>query len=203
MKILCGLGNPGREHEADRHNVGFRVIDLLAQRLRISLDQKKFDGLLGQGNLGSERVLLLQPQTYMNASGRSLGAAAHFFKVPVDSILVIHDELDLPFGRLQLKRGGGAGGHNGLRSIFECLGDDAFARVRLGVGKPAGPGAKERVVGHVLSGFSRDEEDTLNELLVQAAEASEIWVREGLSVAMNRFNRKASPKPPPPEEPSA
>jgi peptidyl-tRNA hydrolase, PTH1 family len=134
--------------------------------------------------------MLLQPQTFMNLSGQSLAAAARFYKVSLDELLVVHDELDLPFGRLQLKRGGGAGGHNGIRSILECLGEDAFARLRLGIGKPEGPNAKERVHDHVLSPFSKEESATLGEHLARAADAAESWAREGLAKAMNAFNRK-------------
>lgn len=190
MKLICGLGNPGPEYERHRHNVGFRVVDALCARARAALGQAKFEARVGQGTLGGERVLFLEPQTFMNLSGRSVAAAARFYKVPPADLLVIHDELDLPFGRLQLKVGGGAGGHNGLRSILEDLGADAFARLRFGIGKPEGPGGRDRVVGHVLSGFSPEEDRALDALVERAADAAECWAREGLDVAMNRFNRK-------------
>jgi PTH1 family peptidyl-tRNA hydrolase len=193
VKLICGLGNPGREYERHRHNVGFRVVDLLAERARAGAFQAKFEGELAQGSLGGERVLLLKPQTFMNLSGRSLAAAARFYKLAPPDVLVVHDELDLPFGRLQLKAGGGAGGHNGLRSILDTLGEDSFARLRVGVGKPQGPNARERVVGHVLSGFSHEEEDALPRLLGECADASEVWAREGLATAMNRFNKRKEP----------
>src|SRR5262249_43935397 len=151
-------GNPGREYERHRHNVGFRVVDLLLGRARAAMTQTKFDAEVAQGSLGGERVLLLKPQTFMNLSGRSVAGAARFYKVDPEDILVVHDELDLPFGRLQLKAGGGTGGHNGLRSILADLGEDSFARLRVGVGKPEGPHGKERVVGHVLGNFSAEEE---------------------------------------------
>ena len=117
MKLICGLGNPGREYERHRHNIGFMVVEALLSRARAELNQEKFQAKVGQGSLGGERILFLEPQTYMNLSGRSLAEAARFYKVAVEDILVIHDELDLPFGRLQLKAGGGTGGHNGLKSI--------------------------------------------------------------------------------------
>jgi PTH1 family peptidyl-tRNA hydrolase len=198
VKLICGLGNPGREYERHRHNVGFRVVDLLAERARAGNPQSKFDAEVSQGSLAGERVLLLKPQTFMNLSGRSLAAAARFYKVAPPDVLVVHDELDLPFGRLQLKAGGGHGGHNGLRSILADLGEDTFARLRVGVGKPEGPNAKERVVGHVLSNFSQEEERELPPLLGVCADASATWARDGMAVAMNRFNkRKEAPGRPP------
>jgi PTH1 family peptidyl-tRNA hydrolase len=190
MKIVCGLGNPGREYERHRHNIGFRVVERLAERARTSFDKVKFDAELAQAGLGGEKVLLIKPQTFMNLSGRSVAGAAGFYKVAPADVLVVHDELDLPFGRLQLKAGGGAGGHNGLRSIQQLLGTDAYPRLRFGIGKPLGPNAKERVVGHVLSGFTAEEERALEDRVQVAAEAAEAWLKEGLSSAMNRFNRK-------------
>lgn len=192
MKLLCGLGNPGREYQRHRHNVGFMVVDALCERARVSLNQEKFEARIGQGTLGAQRVLFVEPQTFMNRSGLSVAGAARFYKVAPGDVLVIHDELDLPFGRVQLKLGGGAGGHNGIRSILEAWGVDRFARLRVGIGKPAGPGPKERVVGHVLSGFSGEEQKALPELVSLAADAAECWAREGLQAAMNRFNRRSS-----------
>jgi len=191
MKIVCGLGNPGREYERHRHNIGFRVVERLADRARASFDKQKFDAALAQATVGGEKVLLLKPQTFMNLSGRSVAGAAGFYKVLPADVLVIHDELDLPFGRLQLKAGGGAGGHNGLRSIQQLLGTDAYARLRFGIDKPQGPNAKERVVGHVLSAFSSEEERALEERVQTATDAAEAWLTDGLASAMNRFNRKA------------
>jgi PTH1 family peptidyl-tRNA hydrolase len=190
MKIICGLGNPGREYERHRHNVGFRVVDALASRAGAGLPQSKFDAEVVQGSLRGEKVLLIKPQTFMNLSGKSVAGAARFYKVPPTDVLVAHDELDLPFGRLQLKAGGGAGGHNGLRSITELFGTDGYVRLRVGIGKPEGPNAKERVVGHVLSNFSQDEERALDELVKTAADAAEAWALDGLAAAMNRFNKR-------------
>jgi peptidyl-tRNA hydrolase, PTH1 family len=187
VKLICGLGNPGPEHSGDRHNAGYLVVDRLGARLGIPVETVKFEGLMGLGRLLAERVLLLKPETYMNLSGVSVGAAAHFYKVLPADVLVVHDELDLPFGRLQLKSGGGTAGHNGLRSIVADLGDEGFARLRVGVGKPEG---KERTVGHVLSGFSKEEKAALPELLERAAEAAEGWATLPLPLAMTRFNRK-------------
>jgi peptidyl-tRNA hydrolase, PTH1 family len=193
VKLICGLGNPGAEHSGDRHNAGYLVVDRLASRAGIALDMAKFEGRLGGGRLGAERVLLLKPETYMNLSGQSVGAAARFYKVAPTDVLVVHDELDLPFGRLQLKSGGGTAGHNGLRSILSGLGEESFARLRVGVGKPEG---KLKVVGHVLSGFSAEERSLLPELLDRAADAAAGWATLPLSEAMTRFNRKGEPSGP-------
>ncbi|HVE84249.1 MAG TPA: aminoacyl-tRNA hydrolase [Myxococcales bacterium] len=190
MKLVCGLGNPGREYERHRHNVGFMIAERLAARARADLSQEKFGARIGQGSLSGERVLFVLPQTFMNLSGTAVAGAARFYKVPPADVLVVHDELDLPFGRLQLKSGGGAGGHNGLKSILELYGEDGFARLRFGIGKPEGPGAKERVSSHVLSGFSTEEAKALEPLLDRATDMAEAWVQEGLQAAMNRHNRK-------------
>jgi PTH1 family peptidyl-tRNA hydrolase len=191
MKLICGLGNPGREYERHRHNIGFMVVEALLPRAKAELNQEKFQARVGQGTLGGERILFVEPQTYMNLSGRSLAEAARFYKVAVEDILVIHDELDLPFGRLQLKAGGGAGGHNGIKSSVQSLGADGFIRLRFGIGKPEGPNAKERVAGYVLSNFDDGERRQLEEHIGRAVDMAETWVREGLATAMNRFNRRA------------
>lgn len=185
-----GLGNPGREYAGHRHNVGFMILDRLSGAVGIPLGQAKFQGRFGQGDAGKARLLLLAPQTFMNASGEAVAAAARFFKVAPEDLLVVHDELDLPFGRLQLKKGGGTGGHNGLESIVEQLGDTEFARLRVGIGKPTGPNAKERVVGHVLHDFASEERDGLPPLLDRAVDVVRAWVALGLAEAMNRHNRR-------------
>ncbi len=189
MKLICGLGNPGREYERHRHNIGFQVIDALAARTRGAFAQEKFEGELTPVTLAGEKVLLLKPLTFMNVSGRSLAPAARFYKLPPEDVLVVHDELDLPFGKLQLKAGGGSGGHNGLRSIT-AEGFGECARLRFGVGKPEGPNAKERVSGFVLSAFFPEETQALDGLIAEAGERCEAWVKEGLKEAMNRFNRR-------------
>jgi len=189
-RLVVGLGNPGREYAGHRHNVGFMVVDRLAGAVGIPLGQSKFEGRFGQGDVGRIRVLLLEPETFMNVSGESVSAAARFFKVAPDDLLVVHDELDLSFGRLQLKKGGGTGGHNGVESIVEQLGTTEFARLRFGIGKPQGPNAKERVVGHVLHDFSSEEKEALPPLLERAVEMARAWLTLGLAEAMNRHNRR-------------
>jgi PTH1 family peptidyl-tRNA hydrolase len=189
-RLVVGLGNPGREYAGHRHNAGFLVAERLAGAVGIPLGQSKFQGRFGQGDLGRTRVVLLLPETFMNASGEAVSAAARFYKVPPEDLLVVHDELDLPFGRLQLKKGGGTGGHNGLESIVEHLGTADFARLRFGIGKPQGRNAKERVVGHVLHDFSAEEREQLPGLVDRAVEMAGAWVTLGLPEAMNRHNRR-------------
>ncbi|HEY1906616.1 MAG TPA: aminoacyl-tRNA hydrolase [Myxococcaceae bacterium] len=189
-RLVVGLGNPGREYAGHRHNVGFMVVNRLAGAVGIPLGQSKFEGRFGQGDLGRTRVLLLEPETFMNVSGESVSAAARFFKVAPEDLLVVHDELDLSLGRLQLKKGGGTGGHNGLESIVEQLGTPDFARLRFGIGTPQGPNAKERVVGHVLHDFASEEKEALPPLLERAVEMARAWLTLGIATAMNRHNRR-------------
>ena len=189
-RLVVGLGNPGAEYRGHRHNVGFQVVDRLAGALGMALGQSKFQSRFGQGDVGKTRLLLLEPETFMNASGEAVSAAARFYKVAPEGLLVVHDELDLSFGRLQLKRGGGTGGHNGLESIVEQLGTPDFARLRFGIGKPQGPNAKERVVGYVLHDFSSEEKAALEPLLERSVDMARAWVSLGLAEAMNRHNRR-------------
>ena len=189
-RLVVGLGNPGTEYRGHRHNVGFQVVDRLAGALGMALGQSKFQSRFGQGDVGKTRLLLLEPETFMNASGEAVSAAARFYKVAPEGLLAVHDELDLSFGRLQLKRGGGTGGHNGLESIVEQLGTPDFARLRFGIGKPQGPNAKERVVGYVLHDFSSEEKAALEPLLERSVDMARAWVSLGLAEAMNRHNRR-------------
>ena len=187
MFLVAGLGNPGAEYASHRHNIGFIVADRLAERFGLgSLKQQKFGALVGQGDSLGHRVVVLKPQKFMNLSGPPVQDAAEFFQVPPAQIIVIHDEIDLDFGRLKVKVGGGHGGHNGLRSLLTTIGP-AFIRVRCGVGHP---GNKERVIGHVLGGFSKSEQKELPQLIENAADAVEAILKDGAAVAMNRFNTK-------------
>jgi PTH1 family peptidyl-tRNA hydrolase len=182
--LVVGLGNPGREHVRDRHNAGWMVVDELARRHGGSF-RSKFSGQLGEIRLGDLRLGLLKPETYMNLSGDSLGAAARFYKVPFDSIAVVHDDVDLEPGRLQVRLGGGVGGHNGLRSVKQGLGSADFLRTRVGVGRP-GRGDRRPIADYVLSPFA--PEDDAEALVAQAADAVEILARDGLDEAQRRFN---------------
>jgi PTH1 family peptidyl-tRNA hydrolase len=182
--LVVGLGNPGREHERDRHNVGWMVVDELARRHGGSF-RSKFSGKLSELRLGDARLALLKPETFMNDSGRSLGAAARFFKVPVESILIVHDDVDLETGRLQARAGGGLAGHNGLRSVAAGLGSQDFLRLRVGIGRP-GRGDRRDVADYVLSRF--EPQDDPAAIVARAADAVESLVGEGLEATQRRFN---------------
>ena len=182
--LVAGLGNPGREYERTRHNAGWLVLDELAQRHGGSW-RSKFSGSLSEVRLGDARVALLKPETYMNESGRSLGAAARFFKVQPEQVLVVHDDVDLEPGRLQARAGGGLAGHNGLRSLAQHLGSQEFLRLRIGVGRP-GRGDRRSVADWVLSPFAPDEDSEA--LVARTADAVETLAREGLDAAQRAFN---------------
>jgi peptidyl-tRNA hydrolase, PTH1 family len=182
--LVVGLGNPGREHARDRHNVGWMVVDELARRHDGSF-RSKFSGRLAEVRHGDLRLALLKPETYMNLSGQSLSAAARFFKVAPESIAVVHDEVDLETGRLQVRLGGGLAGHNGLRSVKQALGSADFLRVRVGVGRP-GRGDRRPVADYVLSPFA--PEDDGEALVARASDAVETLARDGLDEAQRRFN---------------
>ena len=182
--LVAGLGNPGREYERTRHNVGWLVADELARRLGGSF-RSKFSGKLAEVRLDDLRLALLKPETYMNDSGRSLGAALRFFKVAPGDLLVVHDDVDLEEGRLQARLGGGLAGHNGLRSIAQALGTAEFLRLRIGVGRP-GRGDPRPVADYVLSPF--EPEVDVDALVARAADAVETLAREGLDGAQRRFN---------------
>ncbi len=180
MRLVVGLGNPGREYEHTRHNIGFMVADELARRWKLAGWREKFGGELSQqGDL-----VVLKPQEYMNVSGQAVQRTQAFYKIAPADTIVIHDEIDLPFGKLRVKGGGGHGGHNGLRSIISATGD-AFIRVRCGVGKPE---TKERVTGHVLGGFSKVEQSELPFMIGGAADAVQLILDKGSTIAMNKVN---------------
>jgi len=187
MKIIVGLGNPGRKYERTRHNAGFMAVDELARDLRSELAQEKHNALLGRARIGSEETILAKPQTYMNESGRAVAAIVRAtYARPVD-LIVIHDELDLPLGSLRVKTGGGHGGHNGLRSIIEHLGSSDFIRVRIGIDRPA---AGMAAVDYVLSPFPAEEKKSLSDAMTRVVEAVKTIVLEGPARAMNMFNQK-------------
>ena len=182
--LVAGLGNPGREYERNRHNVGWMVVDELARRHAGSW-RGKFSGRLAEVRLDDRRLALLKPETYMNESGRSVGAAARFFKVEPDALLVVHDDVDLEPGRLQARAGGGLAGHNGLRSLAQALGSRDFLRLRIGVGRPA-RGDPRPVADYVLSDFEPEED--AEALVRRAADAVEVLARDGVDAAQQRFN---------------
>ena len=182
--LVAGLGNPGRGHERDRHNVGWMVVDELARR-HGGTWRSKFNGSIAETRVGERRVALLKPETYMNESGKSIAAAARFFKVAPEALLVVHDDVDLEVGRLQARAGGGLAGHNGLRSIAQTLGTQEFLRLRIGVGRPE-RGDPRPVADYVLSPFAA--EDDRDGLVARSADAVETLLADGLAVAQQRYN---------------
>jgi PTH1 family peptidyl-tRNA hydrolase len=187
--LLVGLGNPGPKYQGTRHNIGFHVVDRLASRAGASPSRAKLGAEIAEGRLGSERVLLCKPMEFMNTSGQAVVRVARFWKIAAAQTVVVHDELDVPFGRLKLAAGGGHGGHNGLRSIIAESGTSDFARVRFGIGRPP---AGWKGADYVLADFTAAERELLPELEDRAAAAVEAIVNSGLSAAMNRFNGKAT-----------
>jgi peptidyl-tRNA hydrolase, PTH1 family len=184
--LVVGLGNPGREYAGHRHNVGFMVVDELARRTGASF-RSKFSGDLAETRIDGARVAFLKPQTFMNESGRAVAAAARFFKVDPDALLVVHDEGDFDLGRLQVREGGGLAGHNGLRSISRALGTQDFLRLRVGVGRPE-RGDPRPLADYVLSNFA--PHDDAESVVARAADAVETVVRDGVDAAQKRYNER-------------
>lgn len=183
--LIVGLGNPGPRYELTRHNAGFLLLDELAERMSASFKSHKAHADVVEGRLAGHPVVLAKPRSYMNESGGPVKAVATFYKIPVERLVVAHDELDLPFGALRLKRGGGEGGHNGLRSTTSSLGSKEYARVRFGIGRPPG---RQDAADYVLREFSAAERKELPSYLDTAADAVELLLSEGLESAQNRFN---------------
>lgn len=187
MYIIAGLGNPSKEYEKTRHNAGFDTIDLLAEKLCIDLTEKKHRAYCGKGMIGTEKVLLLKPQTFMNNSGESLRDAADFYKVEPEQILVIYDDISLEPGQLRIRMKGSAGGHNGIKSIIAHLGTQDFPRIKIGVGaKPE----RMDLADYVLSRFSPAEREKMEESFREGAEAVITFLKDGKDAAMNQYNRK-------------
>ena len=187
MKIVVGLGNPGPKYAGTRHNVGFEVIDYLAKGPGYAAFRERFEALVAEGKESDETVLLLKPLTFMNLSGRAVRAVIDFYKLPVDQVLIVCDDFNLPLGKLRVRLKGSHGGQNGLRNIQEQLGTDVYSRVRIGVGEP-GPGD---AIDHVLSRFKSGEKASVDEAIAIAAHAVVVWAKSGTEVCMNRFNGPA------------
>jgi PTH1 family peptidyl-tRNA hydrolase len=193
--LIVGLGNPGKSYSEHRHNIGFRVVDGLAGHYRLSWEVKgrhKFAATFASGSLEDSRVLLVKPQTFMNLSGEAVAAVGSFYKVPVERIAVVHDDIDLALGRVQIKRGGGHGGHRGVQSVMEVLGDADFVRVRIGVNRPP---EGQQASDYVLEAFSPEEAPVARQAVDRACEAVSLWIRDGLTMAMNRVNHWDSSSP--------
>jgi peptidyl-tRNA hydrolase, PTH1 family len=181
--LIAGLGNPGAEYARNRHNAGFMAVDVIHESYKFSPWRARFQGQLSEGSLGGRKTYLLKPMTYMNDSGLSIGPAMRFFKLPLDALVVMHDEIDLAAAKLKMKKGGGDAGNNGARSITAALGPD-YRRVRIGIGHP---GEKHRVHGHVLGNFSRDDEEWLVPMLSAIAEAAPLLAKDDDAGFMNKI----------------
>ena len=187
MYLIVGLGNPGNRYRATRHNIGFMVLEKLAAKLELDLSQKSFNALWGKGKIASKNVILAMPQTYMNLSGNAVRQLNAFFKTDLSNLMVIHDDLDLSFGSVRLKTGGGNAGHKGLASIEENLGSSEFMRIRLGIGKPVD---KSRIEGYVLEPFGKEELSVLPEIIQWAADAATEIVSSGMQTAIGNYQTK-------------
>ena len=185
MKLIVGLGNPGSQYERTRHNIGFMVIDCLAERWNIKMNQSKFNGLYGTGTVNGEKVVLLKPLTYMNLSGEAIAPLARFYKIDIKDIAVIYDDLDLPKGKIRLRQKGSAGGHNGMKSTIQQLGGDGFNRIRVGIGRPEG---RIPVPDYVLTNFKDDEWDVMKGAIESSVKACDQWLSEPFLKVMNSFN---------------
>ncbi|MCR4763591.1 MAG: aminoacyl-tRNA hydrolase [Lachnospiraceae bacterium] len=193
MLLIAGLGNPENRYAATRHNTGFLAVERLADRYGITMAKREGKALTGTGVIAGEKVLLCKPQTYMNASGESLQALTAYYRIdPETGLLVIVDDIHLPTGMLRLRKGGSAGGHNGLKNIISMLGTDRFPRLRLGVGEAVAGG---NLIPHVLGTFDRADWEEMNAALDLAADCVETVIAEGMDAAMNRFNRKTQAEP--------
>ncbi|MFN2375565.1 MAG: aminoacyl-tRNA hydrolase [Candidatus Binatia bacterium] len=193
VSCVVGLGNPGEEYRFTRHNIGFQVVDALAARWKVDIRRTEFRALTGEGFLGRSMVLLMKPQTFMNASGRSVADAFASHGLSPDRLIAVYDDLDLPLGRLCVRADGGAGGHRGVASLIEELGTSAFARVRVGIGHPREAGQEssgEKVIDHVLSPFRPAEAEAVVEATGRAADAVESILGVGLARTMETFNRR-------------
>lgn len=187
LRLIVGLGNPGREYAQTRHNAGFMVLDRLAERWKARwAREKKFVARIAKANWNSERLILCEPETFMNASGEAVGALTTFYRVPVDRLLVVVDDADLPVGEIRLRARGSSGGHHGLESIEQHLATREFARLRIGIGR--GQTTVRQITGHVLAEFSRAERDLMDKVVTRACEQVECWTQDGILQAMNRYN---------------
>ena len=190
MKILVGLGNPGAYYHWTRHNIGFQVVDRLAETYRISLSHTRFQTRYGKGLIRSQSVILVKPLTFMNLSGWAVSRVVHFYKAGLEDLIVIHDDLDLSFGVLRIKRRGGDGGHQGVRSIMESLGGHTFLRLKVGIGKP--PRGSD-AADYVLGPFDQVERPQLEEILSRTTGCVDVMISEGVEAAMNRYQKKIIP----------
>ena len=192
MKVIAGLGNPGAEYASTPHSIGFEVVDAVARGIGASWKgSSSFKGELAAGMLGALKVLLVKPQTFMNLSGDCVAPVLKYHNATVDDLLVVSDDIDLPVGKMRIRKGGSAGGHNGLKSLIERVGSQDFTRLRIGVGRD--PQSRSNVIGHVLGKFSPDDRKIMDEVVAEAAEAVGAIENENLETAMNRYNGWTAP----------
>ena len=191
MKAIIGLGNPGMKYAGTRHNIGFDAVTAIADKYNLSINNKKFKGVYADGHIAGEKVLLVQPQTFMNLSGECVREVADFYKLNPDEIIIICDDINLDVGRLRIRKKGSAGGHNGLKNIIAHLGTEEFPRIRVGVGEKT---KGWDLADYVLARFDKDSEPVIREALANVVGAVETWISEGIDAAMNRFNVSAKKK---------
>lgn len=189
MKLIVGLGNPGSEYAKTRHNVGFMLVDALAEDMGISLWKEKENAEVAEGRIGSEKVMLVKPQTYMNRSGEAVGPLMRWYKLEPQDVIVIHDDMDIPVGAVRIRQKGSSGGHNGLKSLISHLGGENFPRVRIGIGRPL---PNWTVVNHVLAAIPQEDREKVEEAVKYLVPAVKAMVTEGVDAAMNKYNPKKS-----------
>ena len=190
MRLIAGLGNPGRNYRWTRHNMGFLLLEELAGKHAIELNKKGLKAVYGRGRIGNVDAVLAEPQTFMNLSGEAVGGLLRFFKIPPEDLIVIHDDLDLPFGTIRIRLRGGHGGHKGIQSILQHVGSDEFIRLKVGIGRPENPG--QDPADFVLEPMGSDKKQELKEILSRGAEAAEVILLEGPQEAMNRYHKDVS-----------
>jgi PTH1 family peptidyl-tRNA hydrolase len=191
MKLIVGLGNPGRGYAHNRHNIGFLCLSHFARAQGIRFGKKQSKARIGRGEAAGNEVVLAKPQTYMNHSGQSVSLLIKRFKVNLDDLLVVHDDLDLPLGKIRIRQGGGSGGHKGVGSIISSLGSQDFVRIRVGVGRPDAPPdsiTEDDIIAHVLSDFTAEEKQVISQVIPRVGEAIHCLLNEGLEAAMNKYN---------------
>lgn len=186
LKLIVGLGNPGKQYEKTRHNVGFMVIDKLCENLNISLDKEKFKSLYCVEHINGEKIILLKPLTYMNLSGEAIQAMMNYYQIGLEDLLLIYDDLDLPVGKIRLRQKGSAGGHNGLKSTIAHVGSQQFNRIRIGIDRPQ---SRLSVSDYVMSNFTKDEFHEMEHVIEKCADACEQWIKQPFLTIMNDFNQ--------------
>ncbi len=193
MKLIVGLGNPGRGYARNRHNVGFICLNYFARTEGIRFDKKRGKARIGVGKVAGNEAVLAKPQTYMNLSGQSVGLLIKKFDIALDDLIVIHDDLDLPLGKIRISHGSGSGGHKGIGSIISSLGSQEFARIRVGIGRPMAPPvptpiSEDDIIAYVLSDFTAEEKQVISQVIPRVSEAVHCLISEGLTAAMNKYN---------------